>query len=206
MAVVIGISGAPGSGKSTVALALAGALGDAGVVHMDHYEQMTRQSMEQLADWAARGADFDALAVPLLADHLAALKGGRAVEDPATGAVLEPARTIVFETQFGRAQAATGRHIDLLVWLDTPLDVALARTTRKVLADALAAPPTDLRRRVNWMAGYLDNYLALVRHLVVQQRERVLPGADVVLDRAMPLPALVSTVREEIRRRFGASA
>lgn len=206
MTVVIGIAGAPGSGKTTVTRALARALGDAATLHMDNYERMTRQTMAQLADWAARGADLDALAVPLLEQHLAALKAGQAVTDPATGLAIRPARFIVFETQFGRAHAATGRHIDWLVWLDTPREVALARTLRQLLGEALDADPSELRPRAQWLSGYLDNYLALVRQLVVQQRERVLPGADRVADGGSELPALVAQLRAEVCRRFGSPA
>jgi uridine kinase len=202
MAVVIGIAGAPGSGKSTVVRALAAALGDASVLHMDSYERMTRQTMEKLAEWAARGADLDELSMPLLADHLAALKAGHAVTDPSTGSAIQPARFIVFETQLGRAHAATGRHIDYLVWLDTPLDVALARTLRRLLGDALAAPAPELPARTAWLHGYLENYLALVRQLVVQQRERVLPGADLGIDGGAGLAALVDQLRTQLTARF----
>lgn len=202
--VVIGIAGAPGSGKSTVTRALAAALGDATAIHMDSYERMTRQGMEEIAAWAARGGDPNELPVPLLHEHLAALKAGQAVTDPATGATLRPARYIVFETQFGRDHCATGEHIDLLAWIDTPREVALARTVRQGLADALAAPPAQQRERIAWLQGYVENYLALVRQLLVRQRERVLPGADLVLDATTDLAGVVDRLRTEVERRFAA--
>lgn len=204
--VVIGIAGAPGSGKSTVARALAAALGDASVIQMDSYERMTRQSMDEVAAWAARGADVNELPVPLLGEHLAALKAGRAVTDPATGADILPARYIVFETQFGRDHRATGRHIDLLVWLDTAREIALARTLRQLADDALAAPGEELRSRVAWMAGYLQNYIGLVQRLVAGQRERVMPGAEIVVDGAQALGDIVGHLRPEVARRFGETA
>lgn len=204
--VVIGIAGAPGSGKSAVARALVAALGDASALHMDSYERMTRQSMDELAAWAARGADVNELPVPLLAEHLAELKAGRAVVDPATGAAILPARYVVFETQFGRDHRATGRHIDLLVWLDTPREIALARTLRQVADDALAAHPSELRERMEWLRGYLSNYLGLVQRLVARQRERVLPGAEIVVDGAGALDRVVGGLRAEVERRFGGSA
>jgi len=37
MNMVIAVSGPPGSGKTTLALALASALGDASSIHMDNY-------------------------------------------------------------------------------------------------------------------------------------------------------------------------
>lgn len=203
---VIGIAGAPGSGKSTLARALADALPEACVLAMDSYERMTRQSMEQLKAWAERGADLDELSVPLLAEHLAALKAGRTITDPATGAPIAAAPFIVFETQFGRSHTATGQHIDLLVWLDTPRELALARTLRQLAGEALAAGDRPLRERMEWLAGYLDNYLALVRQLLVQQRERVLPQADVVVDGSEDPAQLVAILCERILRRGGVAA
>jgi adenylate kinase family enzyme len=205
MPIVIGIAGVPGSGKSTITRALAKALGDASTLHMDGYERMTRQTMEQLADWAARGADVNELPVPLLGEHLAALKSGQAVTEPARGRIIEPARYIVFETQFGRDHLASGRHIDFLAWLDTPREVALARTLRQVVGEAAVAPAPELRARLEWLAGYLDNYVALVQRLVTRQRERVLPGADLVVDGTAPPASIVAQLRDAVEQRFGGS-
>lgn len=202
MPVVIAIAGVPGSGKSTACRALARSLGDACVVTMDHYEQMTQRSMEEIAAWAARGAEFDELPVPLLDEHLGALRSGRAVTDPATGATIRPAHYIVFETQFGRAHRATGRHIDLLAWLDTPRDIALARTLRRLLADAVRAAPAEQGERLQWLQGYVENYLGLVQRLVVQQRERVRPGADLVVDGGAAPQSVVEQLLTQVRRRF----
>lgn len=204
MGVVIGIAGPPGSGKTSVTRALAQALGDAAVLHMDSYERMTGHTMEELAAWTARGADYDEMPVPQLDEHLAALKAGRPVLEPASGATIQPGRFIVFETQFGRAHAATGRHIDLLVWLDMPADVALARRIRQLLADALAARPTELRPRMEWLQGYVENYLALVQRLVALQRERVMPGADLVVQGSGDPLQAATKLRAEIVGRFGA--
>jgi uridine kinase len=203
---VIGIAGAPGSGKTSVTRALARELGDACTIHMDHYEHMTGRSMEELAAWAARGADYDELPVPLLREHLVALKAGEGVVEPSSGLAIAPARFILFETQFGRAHAGTGPQIDLLVWLDTPAEVALARRLRQLARDALAAPATELRPRIEWLAGFLDNYLALVQRLVAHQRQRVLPGADLVVEGEGDPAQIAGKLREEIVARFGAGA
>lgn len=193
MNIVIAVAGPPGSGKTTLALALVGALGDATSIHMDNYEQMTRKPVDEVVRWMDAGAAFDHVPMPGLEEHLARLKAGHAVIDPATGAAVRAARHIVFETQFGRAHPATGRHIDLLVWLDTPADVALARVLKAHTsaacreADALACAG-----RMAWLDAYLDNYLKLVARLVTLQRERVRPGADIVVDGAVDPGVLAS--------------
>jgi len=51
-----------------------------------------------------------------------------------------PRKYVLFETQFGRAHRETERHLDLLLWVDTPLDVALARSIRASIAGFLREP------------------------------------------------------------------
>lgn len=178
--VVIGIAGPPGAGKTRLAQELAHLLEDASVLSMDHYQRMTDLPPAEIARWAAQGADFDALPVPGLAEHLTALRRGETVVDPATGAAVPACRFIVFETHFGRAHRATGPLIDLLVWLDTPVDVALARNLRAFARPWLrpGAGTAAQAEGLRWIDGYLDNYLSLVAPLLRLQAERVPQGAD----------------------------
>ncbi len=193
---MIAIAGPPGAGKSALAQALARLLGEACVVDMDDYQRMTALPPAQVADWLARGADHDALPVPLLAEHLAALKAGRPVRNPASGATTMPARTIVLETHFGRAHRATGAFIDCLLWLDTPADVALARNLRAFIAPWLApqASAADRLDGLLWLDAHLADHLGLVARLVALQRERVRPGADLLVDPAASAEATLQQV------------
>lgn len=180
---VIAISGPPGSGKTTLTEALAHRLGDAAVLTMDHYQSMTRMPIEDVERWRARGANLDELPVGPLAEHLASLKQGRSVVDPATGAVIASSAYIVFDTHFGRAHQATGGLIDLLVWLDTPPDIALARNLRGFLRPLLGPrPPEQTRDRLHWIDRYLDNYETVVSALLRSQAARIRPGADVLIE------------------------
>lgn len=183
MRYVVGIAGPPGGGKSTLAAALARALPDTATIHMDSYETMTRSSMDVIRAWLRDGADIDAFDLSRLAADLGRLKRGEAVTEPGTQRGIAAAKYIMFETQFGRAHRATGAHIDLLLWVDTPLDVALARTFKIQLG--LAARERSLEAvhsQLRWLQGYTDNYLAVVRSLLEMQIQKVRSDAEVVLN------------------------
>ena len=204
---LIGICGPPGSGKTTLARALVPLLGDAVHIEMDDYQRMTELPLEQIAGWFARGADHDELPVPHLAEHLALLKQGRSVVNPATGAVIRPARFIVLETHFGRAHRATGGLIDMLLWMDTPADVALARNLRTFMAPWLA-PSTAGPAQADglaWLDGYLSSYLALVAELLVVQRQRLRGAADLLVDPDVPAPKVAAELLARLRLRSPAT-
>ncbi|WP_245516672.1 AAA family ATPase [Methylobacterium segetis] len=191
-AFVIAISGAPGSGKTTLAKALARDLGGAPILDYDSYEQITIWPPERVAVWLGRGAPIAEVPLPGLAADLAALKQGRAVADRARGGTMRVSRAgpraIVFDTLLGRAHQDSGLLIDYLIWLDVPLDVALARKVRSFTAEARG----DLRAGASLLSHidtYLGHYEDLLRPTYAIQRQRVRPGADLVLP-AAPLAAL----------------
>src|SRR5688572_28252344 len=176
---------------------------DAAAIHIDSYQQITRQPLRKIVQWMERGANFDEFAIPLLPEHLEELKQGRRVVDPVGLHEIAPRKYILFETHFGRAHRATGKPIDLLLWIDTPHDVALARNVMDLLRPALdksnAEPPEDRIRRIY---NYLETYLADVRRLLLLQQETVRAGADVILDGGGDRASLVRVAREEILKRL----
>lgn len=179
---VIAIAGPVGAGKSTLVRGLAARLDDATELYFDHYERMTEQPIEKIREWMRNGADLNEMPVPGLSEALHALKAGRAVQDPLTGVQVMPASRILFETQFGRQHAATGQHIDLLIWIDTPLDVALARKVRQFSSELDQHAPKEVSAFAPWLQGYLDNYLGVVGGLLRLQRDTVGASADLVVD------------------------
>lgn len=201
MRYVVAVAGPTGAGKSSLVQGLVAQLGDACALHMDHYERMTREPIGDVLRWAERGADFDELKVPLLGEHLRALKAGEPVVEPAGRATIAPHKYIVFETQFGRAHRATGSLIDLLIWIDIPLELALARKLKAFCAEALRGE-REPRERLEWLDGYLASYLALVRRLLLVQAARVRPQADLVVDGSGALEPMVALAREQVLQRL----
>ena len=199
---VIAVAAPVGGGKSTLVRRLAERLADATAIHFDHYERITEQPIEKISLWMQHGADLDEFEIPRLADDLQALKRGSSVLDPLTRAEIPARKYILFETQFGRQHAATGRHIYFLIWVDTPLDVALARKVRQFAGELDGRDAGANRAFASWLRAYLDNYLAVVGGLLRIQRETVGANADLVIDGERDPDALLRQAAQEILQRF----
>lgn len=178
---MIAVAAPIGGGKSALVQGLARALGGAACLHFDDYELATRQSPEQLARWIAAGADFNSLHAPGFADALRALGRGESIVDRVSGKPISPTRFVVLEMPLGRTYAETAELIDYLVWVDTPLDLALARNLRSLTVAALAED-TEAPGFLRWLDAYLGQYMDQVRLILELQRARVAPAADLVLD------------------------
>ncbi|MBV7333377.1 hypothetical protein KFU94_35100 [Chloroflexi bacterium TSY] len=180
---VIAISAIAAGGKSTVVQELAERLDDAVAIYFDDYTTPETYPDDPTAVLEA-GADFNMIQSPLLAQHLNELRSGKAVVSPTTGAIISPARHIVFEGPLGRAQRETGQYVDFLVFIDTPLEVGLAR----MISRAIARPELEtmdkdaLLGRFQSMAGLIDGYLAWMRKGYLAQFEQIKPDSDLVLD------------------------
>lgn len=187
-AFVIGLAAPPGGGKTTVSGLVAERLGHAPVVHYDDYETMTRRPPAEIEAWLARGAPPDEITAPGFAEAIARRR-------------TDGARHLVVDGPLGRAHAASGAMIDLLVFIDTPFDIALARVIHGEARRA--AGPADARGFVAWLDAYLDNYQRFARRSYQLQRDIVMPGADLVLDGALTPPDLADRVLRAVAERVG---
>ena len=169
-ATVISIASPPGGGKTTLSRLLSARLHDAPILHYDDYEALTRRSPAEIERWLDDGAPLDEIPVPGYVEKLTSLKAAGTAH-------------VVVDGPLGRAHPPTAAMIDFLFFIDTPLDIALARVVRKQATLAAHTPDRDgAPKFVGWLEGYLDNYARFMRRSYVMQRALVLPQADLVLD------------------------
>ena len=123
---VIGISSVSGGGKTAVAKKLTELLQDAVILCFDDYDDTTVHP-EDLHTWLTAGADYNVWKTPGLTSDLQSLTTGNYITSPVDGSTIPAAKYIVFDAPLGRANSDTGRFIDFMVFIDTPLDIAMAR-------------------------------------------------------------------------------
>jgi uridine kinase len=220
---IIAISGCPGGGKTSLCRALAShyysttssietplsapqTLQDQsspvrllsnesslGIIHYDHFQQVTDHSIEAISKWSEEGGDYDALDLPLLEAALSKLRLGKSVKDPISGLEINASQTVFFETPLGRSHSKTAQYIDKLIWIDTPLDVALARNITDIIngfKESLKLGASSKKQTLeflHWQAGYVAHYMSTVRELLLSQREKAFANADIILDGNLPL-------------------
>jgi len=156
MPLSIGVSAAAGGGKSTLVRALGERIDGAVTVFFDDHPVTMPSNPLQ---WLSEGADFNEWKSDSLEAELASLRERRV--------------PVVFEAPLGRAHTATGRFIDFLVFIDTPLEVALARWVRRRLGEDTS---------IDEITVLLDIYETVLRPVYLEQRRQVMPEADLVVD------------------------
>lgn len=163
--IVISISGISGSGKTTITKALEKKLDSCICVYFDDYDEMLHTDF---FDWCNRGADANEYDLtPMIEDIKQAIS--------------KQPKYILLDYPFGYGNDQMSKFIDLAVYVDTPLDVAMAR---RILRDYLNRSPAQkpLRDPINQLKGELCFYLENSRNTYTQHYEVVKPHVDLVVD------------------------
>lgn len=184
-AFVVGVSGVPGAGKSTLAKELGSRL-LAPIVQYDQFQTVTRMSVGDVQAWFGRGGDPNEFRLVELVQELTR----RTLWHEAT----RDRPTVIFETPFGRLHRASGAFIDFLVWVDTPFDLALCRALQGAMDwFERQRPFPTASAHLGWQRQYLLNY-PIVRDMYLAQRAAGMPDAQLVVDGALPTTALADQV------------
>jgi uridine kinase len=196
---VVAVTGTPGGGKSTLTRRLAARLGDAVALHFDRYEgEPDNTGPRDLQEWLADDGHPDAWQRPRFAADLRRLRRGEAIADPRDGTPRGPAAWVVVDEPFGRAWTPIRPLLDVVVCLDVPLEIALARRvlrTANAVTDSARFHADIKRGMTHYLDGGRDSYarvLALVR-----------AEAEVVLDGTLGPEQLAAAALQAIRAHRG---
>jgi uridine kinase len=166
---VISISGLSGSGKTAVTNALKARLVNAAVINFDDYGDRVYLDRD-INEWAADSSDDEWHTEPVAADVERLLD--------------EPLDYIILDYPFGYGNRLVGQYINLAVFIDVPLDVALARriirdyTSREEntnVADVEEVSLAGLDKELRF-------YLSRSRSTYARMPEMQKPTSDLVVD------------------------
>lgn len=203
---IIGIAGGSGSGKSTVARRVAQALPGARVAFIDmdaYYRDHQNLTLEERrrVNWDHP----DAFDIGLLADHLAALARGEAIDKPVYDFVqhrrssdvvhIEPADVIVLDGILLLVDERIRARCDVKVFVDTDADIRLIRRIRR-----------DMAKRGRPLEEILDQYLNTVQPMHMQFVEPSKRYADIIIPRGGENVVAIDLLLASITRRFAGSS
>lgn len=190
MSKIIGICGISGSGKSTLTKALGTAL-SATTLYWDDFDEIS-QAPHDYVEWFEKSRDYSAWKYDGLVNVLQHLKNDSKIICPATQKELMPTEYVIFDAPMGYKHLPTGKYIDSLIYLDTPLDVALAR---RILRD-VEKPDFDKFQ----LKQELEHYLAYARKVYVYAANEK-EGSHLIINGYTPIEDQVKFILSFIHTR-----
>lgn len=180
-AIIIGVAGGTGSGKTTVAQEILQRVGPDRIAYIQHDSYYRDQSHLPLHERARVNYDHpDALESELLVEHLKQLRAGHPVEVPIYDFTthtrrpetrrVEPRRVILVEGILIFADRALREMMDVKIFVDTDPDIRFIRRLQR-----------DIRERGRTMESVIEQYLSTVRPMHMEFVEPSKRYADVII-------------------------
>ena len=153
---IISINAISGGGNTTLTKLVAKSLKNSKAFHFDEFDS-TNIYPENFYDWSIRGANIEEFDCPGMQ---------KAITESISDNVVD---YIIIDFPFGRDHSRLKRDIDLSVFIDTPLDVAMARRIiRDFIDDASDTADSRLKRLKEDLSYYVSRarypYLDAYRH------------------------------------------
>ena len=203
---VIGIAGGSGSGKSTVARAIAGALNGASVAFLDmdaYYRNYAHLPIEERRriNWDHP----DAFDLDLLAEQVAALAAAKPIQKPVYDFVthtrrpdrepVQPADVIVIDGILLLVEQRLRALCDVKVFVDADADIRVLRRIQR-----------DIEERGRPLDEIVEQYLTTVQPMHLQFVEPSKRYADVIIPGGGHNTVAVEMIVAKIQRRLAGAA
>lgn len=193
---LMGIAGGSGSGKSTIAAAVVGALPGVVLIQHDAYYRH-RPDLDFESRTQINYDHPDSLETELLIAHLEDLNRGRAVSLPTydftdhlrseASVRVEPAQVVIVEGILVLADPDLRSRLDLKVYVETDPDLRLARRIKR-----------DIEERGRTIDSILEQYFSTVRPMHLEFVESSKRYADLIIPEGYN-PRAVATIVDMIR-------
>lgn len=171
---IIAISAVSGGGKTTVATRLSQALGHAKVFYFDEYDI---EGPTDIIDWVERGYNCNEWNLDQL------------IFDLNNYILLEESEFIILDYPFAR-QHDKLKNIDMTIFIDTPLDIAMAR---RLLRDGKDMNKEDITEE-------LSSYIRRGRIGYEGMLNTIKPNSDLIIDGTQSVDEIVGTICDAIKK------
>lgn len=175
---VIAVSGVSGSGKNTITGELSRRIPQSAIISFDDI-QGDLLGMDY-CDWSEAGADYNQWNLTALEKQL-------------LSKFIPEYKNIFLDYPFGYGNRRIAAYIDTAIFIDIPLDIALARQLIRDYGerDSSRRPIKDPMQAAN---TYLKFYLQRHRDTYIQHINTVKPYVDYVVDGTLPLHRIIDEI------------
>lgn len=171
---IIAIAAVTAGGKTTIINELKKQIKNVKSLHFDDYS--FEGEVDDFYTWVTEGADYNIWNLaPLIKDICEIQKHSEC-------------DYLLLDYPFAYCHKELSKYIDCAIFIDTPLDIAMARRVLRDMADASAK---EIREN-------MKTYLELARPAYVQMLKDILPSSDYVIDGAKKLEEIVNNIRKII--------
>lgn len=172
---VIAIAAVTAGGKTTIVNKLKSILPKATSLHFDDYD--FEGAVDDYYQWAINGADYNVWNIEPLRDDVDEILQEEKLE------------YLLLDYPFAYCHNELKDIIDVAIFIDTPLDIAL---TRMILRDMSDATADDIRE-------WLDVYLKYARVAYLEMLESIKPSSDYVVDGNESVEIIVRDIERIIK-------
>ena len=165
---VIAIAGVSGGGKTTVTERLIQELHNSKALYFDDYDF---DGPEDIITWVEKGSDYNLWDLTPLIKDLKVLRN-------------EQLSYIVLDFPFAYKHFKMSKLIDFAIFIDTPLDIALAR---RVTRDFKAASVKNI-------LSDMENYIFQGRKGYIEMLNTIKPNSDIIIDGTQPVSEIVDYI------------
>lgn len=158
---VIAIAAVTAGGKTTTVNEIKKQLSNVQTLHFDDY--VFEGEVDNFYQWVLDGADYNIWSLEPLAKDILKVKNSGICD------------YLILDYPFAYYNEQIRKYIDVAFFIDTPLDIALAR---RILRDMGNASGNDIRNE-------LMGYIKYARIAFVQMQKDILPSSDYVIDGTM---------------------
>ena len=171
---VIAISAVMAGGKTTIVNTIKKQIKNVKSLHFDDYS--FEGEVEDFHAWVMQGADYNVWNLSPLIHDICEIKKQSDCD------------YLFLDYPFAYCHEEMSKYIDCAIFIDTPLDIAMAR---RVLRDMKDASAEEIRED-------MEMYLKYARVAYVQMLKDVLPSSDYVIDGTKELEEKVEEIKKII--------
>ncbi len=170
---IIAINAISGGGKTTITKELQKCLPNAKALHFDDRDYDSNSGIDDICKWIEEGADVNKFNLELLANDIELLSSN--------------SDYIVMDYPFGYRHNLIGKYVDLSIFIDTPLDIALAR---RIIRDY------D-KDTVQNIFSDMEQYLSQGRNAYLYGLNTTIEDADFVVDGSKSTNDIVELIKQK---------